>query len=399
MSILHISADHPDPIASEKTRAVSMLIDLVGSEFQQSVISLNRVNMGLPKAVFALLSGSAGTPLNRVAGGEYFHGEALQYRAPSHGLFLRSFLQGLADKLLSSVAQCPNPPNLLVGHKLTIEGILVHRMASAIGCPYALTIQGDTDTKILRARPDLRGLYRQVFHEAAAVVSFAPWSLDEVERLLGTRMGPKHVIPCPTELDTPMAPQSIPNLEFASVFHLQNHRRKNLSGMVQALNLLRQDGSSATLNIIGGGSKDHQTAVQAVAGDAQGVVFEGAVARDSMSGRLNSASAMVLPSLRETFGLVFIEALFAGCPIIYPKDRAVDGFFDGEIFAQAVNPKSAAEIANAMQRVNTYSVEMREALAQWQASEGAARFTRLAIARNYANILRDCLRRGAVGAS
>ena len=43
---------------------------------------------------------------------------------------------------------------------------------------------------------------------------------------------------------------------------------------------------------------------------------------------LNGYTALVLPTLRETFGMVYIEALFAGVPILYSQDRGVDGFFD-----------------------------------------------------------------------
>ena len=45
-SILHISADFPDPLQPNKTKAVSMLLDLTGERFRHHVYSLNRVGLG-----------------------------------------------------------------------------------------------------------------------------------------------------------------------------------------------------------------------------------------------------------------------------------------------------------------------------------------------------------------
>ena len=41
----------------------------------------------------------------------------------------------------------PERPDLIVGHKLTIEGIAVRRAAEALRTPYALALQGGTDQK------------------------------------------------------------------------------------------------------------------------------------------------------------------------------------------------------------------------------------------------------------
>ncbi|MCG9711189.1 glycosyltransferase family 4 protein, partial [Pseudoalteromonas sp. Isolate3] len=45
--------------------------------------------------------------------------------------------------------------------------------------------------------------------------------------------------------------------------------------------------------------------------------------------KLYSQSAvMALPSINETFGLVYLEALSQGCPVIHLKGEAIDGLFD-----------------------------------------------------------------------
>ena len=64
----------------------------------------------------------------------------------------------------------------------------------------------------------------------------------------------------------------------------------------------------------------------------------------------------LLPSFNETFGLVYIESLSQGIPVIYSKNEGVDGFFDKEQVGEKVDPKSPYSIANAIIKiVDNYS--------------------------------------------
>ena len=47
----------------------------------------------------------------------------------------------------------------------------------------------------------------------------------------------------------------------------------------------------------------------------------------------------IMPSLNETFGLVFIEALTQNLPIIYTIHEGVYGYFEDNKYGVAVNPK------------------------------------------------------------
>jgi glycosyltransferase involved in cell wall biosynthesis len=102
-----------------------------------------------------------------------------------------------------------------------------------------------------------------------------------------------------------------------------------------------------------------------------------------MPARMNRATGFVMPSQRESFGLVFIESLMAGTPIAYPRPWAVDGYFDDQPFALAVDPRSVDAIADAMARLVRDEATMKTALARWQDSGGPARFSTAVIARDY----------------
>jgi glycosyltransferase involved in cell wall biosynthesis len=123
---------------------------------------------------------------------------------------------------------------------------------------------------------------------------------------------------------------------------------------------------------------------QKIARGVGSVTFAGQLGREEVRARINAASGFVLPSRRETFGLVFIEALFAGTPIVYPKGQAVSGYFDGLPFAIPVRADDPRAIAASMKRLIDEETALKAALEQWQNSPAADRFKRAAIGEAFA---------------
>jgi glycosyltransferase involved in cell wall biosynthesis len=306
-----------------------------------------------------------------------------------HASLLDELGDWLADKL-----QQEQIPDLLVGHKLTIEGIVVARAASAMGIPYALCLQGNTEARILAMRPDLRERFAQIYHHADFVFPFAPWTKDLVDEKLGRRGQDYALLPCPTDLDETMVPA--PHGDgFVTAFHLWNYRQKNLAGLVDAMRILAAEGNSTGLTVIGGGEPAIRAKCERMAHSVASVKFAGPFDRAEMAAGLNKAVAMVLPSLRESFGLVFVEALFAGTPIIYPAGTAVDGYFDGLPFAIRVDARDPRATADAMRRAIEGETEIKTALAEWQQSDAAEQFRRAHIAHVFAQGLRKAADSGA----
>lgn len=385
--VVHVSADYPDPIVPDKTPVIRSLIGLTSGQFRHEVISLNRrAPGGASLAGWALSAGRF--PRLDIEAGPFDAGLALSYRAPARGLFHAALLRQLGDWLADRLAT-QGRPDLLVAHKLTIEGLAVAHAARRLRVPYAISIQGNTDTRVISARPDLRGRFTRIFHEAAVVFPFAPWALRRVEQALGPRSGPVRLLPCPTELDQPLTPRP-GGSGLISVFHLRNAGLKNLARMACAIDRVQAPGA-CTLAIIGGGREEDIARSRAMAGGSRHVVFEGPLGREALSARMNGAIGFVLPSLRESFGLVFIEALFAGLPIIYPAGAAIDGYFDDAAFALRVDAGDANAIARAMERLILEEAELKSALAQWHASGDSARFARQAIAGTFAEGLRRAI--------
>ena len=391
--ILHLSGDYPDPLVPDKTRAIARLLELTAGEFDHRVISLNRVS---PSAREAALLASGARAADAMIGPPtpFDRGIALTYAAPPkrvlHQTALVRLAQGLEQRLEQGLGQHWRP-DLIVGHKLTIEGIVARHLAQRLGVPFALSLQGNTDGRITAARPDLRRSFAAILHEARVVFPFAPWTLRLLEERLGARTGPSIALPCALECDAMIAPRA-GGEGLVSVFHLAGHRWKNLRGMADALSLLAKRGEEARLEIVGGGSAALAQSLAARFAKVPGLGYAGPIASADLPARLNRAAGFVLPSLRESFGMVFTEALFAGLPILYPAGRGVDGYFDDAPFALRVDPRDHRAIADGMARLLRDEARLKAALADWQSSADAQRFTRAGIGEAFARGLRQALR-------
>lgn len=248
--ILHVSGDFPDLFNPNKTNVIRSLVDLVSDRFDQSVFSLNRTSPDIAGTLTLLKRRSQSLIVETApeAGGVI----PIRYHGPARGLLHRTVLERLADSIAVAVEDMPRP-DLLIGHKLTIEGIVVARLSERLGIPYAISIQGNTDTRILATRPDLSRHLGRVWHGAAVAFPFAPWAHRAVAAKLGERRGPTIELPCPTPADTILSPTVEGSRELASVFHLRNWRLKNLPRLARAAQSASRTVSGLRVAVVGGG--------------------------------------------------------------------------------------------------------------------------------------------------
>lgn len=386
MRIVHISSDFPDDFNRYKTHAISNLIGLLPDSFEQFAYSINRTTPS--PAQFLKLAFASNHPTTRSKLSNCVL--SVLYDAPSKGLFLKTLLERLADWISGDIERRGLRPELIQGHKLSIEGIIAERVASRLGVPYALTIQGNTDQKIVTARPDLRRTYRKIYHNAAAVFPFSPWALESLDRLLGKRGELPgqitRILPCPTTADQIWEPRTV-GPQLITAFNFDDCRNKNALAMIGAAAQLSDEIEGASLTIYGHGSSVAGARMTAATKGHSNVHLAGAISHEMMQSKMNDAGGFVLVSHRESFGMVFIEALLAGCPIVYPKDTAIDGYFDECPFAIPADPQDMHSIRNAMRILALDEFSLKRSLAIWQANGAARKFQRQHIGQTYEDAL------------
>ena len=128
---------------------------------------------------------------------------------------------------------------------------------------------------------------------------------------------------------------------------------KNVLRLCEAVLKLRseQGFQDVTLTLVGGGC-DNAGAVQMMI-DAHPDVFcfiGPLYDKAKLCEIFRTHSVFAMPSITETFGLVYLEALSQNLPIIYTKGQGIDGLFDSSVGIR-VNPISVEEIKDAIKTV------------------------------------------------
>ncbi|MDP3836913.1 MAG: glycosyltransferase family 4 protein [bacterium] len=123
------------------------------------------------------------------------------------------------------------------------------------------------------------------------------------------------------------------------------HYFKGLSNLIKALPMVK---SAVTLHIVGDGDLRAQYEAEAkAAGVTRHVRFLGRISEDDLIRQYQSADLLVLPSINthEAFGLVLIEAMACGLPVIASNLPGVRSVFNDGVEGYVVEPGNIIELA------------------------------------------------------
>jgi glycosyltransferase involved in cell wall biosynthesis len=148
--------------------------------------------------------------------------------------------------------------------------------------------------------------------------------------------------------------------------------RKRVNLLLRAAAMLRERMPDLAVRIVGNGPCD--SAWRTLSRDLrlEGVVtWLGDVSRAQLAEEYNRADAFCLPSVQEGFGIVLLEAMAAGKPIVAARAAAIP---EVAPHAVLVEPESAEALAVGIERVRGAAPAHREWLDQFDAGPVAQRF-------------------------
>ncbi len=390
--ILHVSGDFPDTLRPGKTKAVSSLVDATTDLFEHHVYSINRA-APRPASVLKQFSRNPLRPeFSTRIEDTNDNVTAVSYDGLPGGLYMAGTLSRLADRIAEHAVRKGIKPDLVHGHKLTLEGLVAEKLSSRLGCPYALSIQVNTDRKILKYRPDLLSSFQRIYHQAELVFPFSVMGQRICDRALGQREKNTFLLPCTSPEDRIIAPRMADPV-LASVFHLKDYANKNVAALIKASGALQTRFPDYRFHLYGAGPQRDEAAIDELIAKYGATSFtrKGAIPHQDVQAMLNGMCGFAMISRRETFGMVFLEALLAGCPVVYPTDWAIDGFFDDASFAIGAPARDQQAITDAMQKLIVDQAALKEELARWQETGRLAQFQRKAVLRTYSNALTEAL--------
>jgi glycosyltransferase involved in cell wall biosynthesis len=336
--ILNISYDLRDRYNRKVTPAISNLINVSKSNFDVFIIDLVRTPNPLKEKVKLndanhLMIDVFGLPFGLLMNWSQDRALNLIKNSAARGeIDLRNF-------------------DLIHSHKLTYEGMIGYKLSKEFDIPLIVTLR-QTDTMIFNKKIGASNLYKPVIERCTGILYLIPQILLRMENIFGKSFFNEHIMPktvlLPNIVDRKinLRRKDVESGNFITVLKMEKRivYRKNIKRLLMALNQLRS--YNFKLSIVGDGSyrREIEKWVRKLKLDTN-IRFIGHVDNDQIDEYYAKAEAFLLPSISESFGLVYAEALLNGTPIMYSKDHlGFDGFFDG--VGVGVNPKSIKSITD-----------------------------------------------------
>ncbi len=189
------------------------------------------------------------------------------------------------------------------------------------GVPYVVTEHVTWFERGIVSKRDL-GIASRGYRAADAVLTVSPGLRDTIRPLCGDKeitVVPNLVSPrfFEGELRTPPGER----FGFISIGTLEH--KKGMDLLMRSFADAAGEDDRFTLTVCGDGPDADALKRQAEElGVAAKVTFTGRISREEVAERLRANQCFVLPSRSETFGVVFIEAMACGMPIIMTKTNA-----------------------------------------------------------------------------
>ena len=244
-------------------------------------------------------------------------------------------------KAQRSVPQIERMPDfgqvrLIHAHTLFTDGSIAHALHERHGIPYVVTLRYSDIETIWTYEPHLRALGRRILRDAARVVC-----LSEGSR---ARVRTRCVLPrdrAAFDAKTAVIPNGIdpawltgaPRTALGEPVHvgfagLLNARKRPLDALA-AVQRAREAGGRFVLRACGSGPLEERLRAGLGEGDACVGRVQG---MEAMKEFYRACDVLLVPSSAETFGMVYLEAMSQGVPVLYTRGQGFDGQFpEGEV--------------------------------------------------------------------
>ena len=227
-------------------------------------------------------------------------------------------------------------------------------LAADCGVPLVLTAHG-TDLMGFDKWPEMRHFAETAMEACAKVICISadneklllevfPQYADKVVRM---RNGYNPDICFPQALDRAevLAPYGI---EYAGediiLFAGKMTRFKGIDILLDAAAVYESELPNAITLLVGDGEERANLEAQAAELGLKRAYFTGNVAQDELARLYNIADIDLVPSRREPFGLVAVEAMACGTPVVATNQGGLPDFVNDSVGA-LVNPEDAADLA------------------------------------------------------
>lgn len=159
-------------------------------------------------------------------------------------------------------------------------------------------------------------------------------------------------------------------------------KRKHLDYVISAISQLKKT-NKVILDVIGEGpEKDNYKSLAEKYGVSSDLRFIGTMSREQVYRYMGDADIFIMPSVEETLGLVYLEAMMNGCITVGTRGEGIDGIIEDGLNGFLVEPNSANCVYETLKKIIELSTLEAKKISK-NAIETGRRFNESDMAKSY----------------
>lgn len=280
--------------------------------------------------------------------------------SPNHSKYDRLVFNIKHKKILIDIKKRYNISrfSLIHAHSLFSNGYIALRLKKEYGTPYIVAVRNTDLYVFFQWMPHLRKLGLEILKEAQGIIFISQAYKDLLLKnyiphyLREALIKKSKIIPNGIDDFWLKNKSTKPNRQNDKSINLlqigEINKNKNYITTIKAIDILIKNGYKVTFSIAG---RIKEKGIFKTLKGKDYLSYLGFVPKERLIETYKNNDIFILPSIHETFGLVYTEAMSQGLPIIYTKDQGFDGQFPEGHIGYPVNCNDPLEIAESVEKI------------------------------------------------
>lgn len=244
-------------------------------------------------------------------------------------------------------------------HTWYSDGAVAYELNKTFGIPYIVTIRGTDYNVFFKHMLHLRHYGLRILQGASKIIFISPSYQRKLHKssffLKRSTILDERSVVIPNGihdywLNNPEEKKQSLEIPLKLLYVGRFTKGKNTERLIKSVDELISRGIECRLSLVGGGGTEHQKIMKMIKSKSHIRYFGKVADKNQLKDIFRQNDIFVMPSRFETFGLVYIEAISQGIPVVFTARQAIDGLYDPAI-GEAVRWNDVNDIAGGIEKI------------------------------------------------